>query len=214
MKRGRNTMSAFQLPVTIHTEVMTSHGITIYYPYVIWLSNRNVQDQINLTISHLVRFLQQEQMKYQTGTNIEMTGHYEIKTNERGILSLTLSNYAYSSPMAHGITIVKSLTFDVNTAKTYALHDLFKQNSNYVGILSKLVTQQITQREIPLLDGFQAIQPNQDYYLADKSLVLYFQLYEITPYYVGFPMFPISIYDVQSISTEQGPLNALSADIS
>jgi hypothetical protein len=207
-------MSVFQLPVTIHTRMMTSQGVTIYYPHVTWLANRSVQEQINQVISNLVRSLQQEQMKYQTGTNMEMTGHYEIKTNERGILSLTLSNYAYSSPMAHGFTIVKSLTFDINTAKVYALHDLFKPSSNYVGILSKLVSQQITQREIPLLDGFQAIQPNQDYYLADKSLVLYFQLYEITPYYVGFPMFPISVYDVQSISTEQGPINTLSVDIS
>ncbi|MCC2686244.1 MAG: hypothetical protein K0R75_3143, partial [Paenibacillaceae bacterium] len=35
----------------------------------------------------------------------------------------------------------------------------------------------------------------------------------ITPYYVGFPMFPISVYDVLSIAAEPGPLSDLAADI-
>jgi hypothetical protein len=205
---------AFQLPVGIQTQTTASHNVTIYFPLVVGLQNRLVSDHINRTITHLVHWMRQEQLsKYQTGTLIEMVGHYEIKTNERGILSLTLSNYAYSSPMAHGYTILKSLTFDVNTGKLYTLQDLFKPGSDYVKVLSNNVSLQLKQRDIPLLDGFTSIQPNQDYYLADKSLVLYFQLYEITPGYVGFPMFPISVYDVQSIATEDGPLSTLSADI-
>jgi hypothetical protein len=133
--------------------------------------------------------------------------------DERGILSLTLSNYAYSSPMAHGYTIVKALTFNVLTGKQYSLGDLFKPGSDYVGVLSAEVSAQIKQRNLPLLNGFTAISPNQDYYLADKSIVIFFQLYEITPYYVGFPMFPISVYDVLSIAAEPGPLSDLAADI-
>ncbi|BBH19974.1 hypothetical protein Back11_13190 [Paenibacillus baekrokdamisoli] len=204
---------AFQLPVGIQTHSMTSPGTTIYYPQIVGLQNRSVQEHINRTIINLVTILKQEQLRVQTGTNMQMTGHYEIKTNERGILSLILTNYAYSQPMAHGNTIAKSLTFDVNTGKLYSLSDLFKPGSDYVAALSSQISVQLKQRDLPLLNSFTAIKPNQDFYLADKSIVIYFQLYEITPYYVGFPMFPISIYSVQDIIAEGGPLDLLSADV-
>jgi hypothetical protein len=204
---------AFQFPVGIQTGSTTAPGITIYYPQVVGLSNRMIQDQMNRTIIGLASYLRQEQLKVQTGTNMQMTGHYEIKTNERGILSLILSNYAYSQPMAHGNTIAKSLTFDVNTGKLYSLADLFKPGSNYVPALSKQISEQLKERDLPLLNGFTVISPNQDYYLADKSIVIYFQLYEITPYYVGFPMFPISVYTLLRIAAEGGPLDTLAVDV-
>jgi hypothetical protein len=204
----------FHLPVTIHTHTInTPPGVNIVYPSVSGLANRQVQDHINRAIAHQVELLRHEQKKYQSGTLTEMIGHYEIKTNERGILSLTLSNYAYSRPMAHGYTLLKAMTFSVLTGKQYSLGDLFKPGSDYVGVLSAEVAAQIKERDLPLLNGFTAISPNQDYYLADKSIVIFFQLYEITSYYVGFPMFPISVYDVQSVAADPGPLTDLAADI-
>lgn len=206
---------AFQLPVTIHTRTIKAPGVTIYEPNVAGLANRHAQQQINRTIDHTIQAMRKQQMQvFETGSSQrEMLGHYEIKTNERGILSLILSNYAYSYPMAHGNTIARSLTFDVNTGKLYSLSDLFMPGSNYVKALSEQIAVQIKQRDLPLLDGFQAIKPDQDYYLADKALVVYFQLYEITPYYAGFPMFPISVYSVQSIAADPGPLTTLAADL-
>jgi hypothetical protein len=204
---------AYQKPVTIETRTITSGAIHIEYPKISGLGSPQVTEQINRAITRLVQEMYEQQKHFQTGTLAEMIGHYEIKTNERGILSLLLSNYAYSSPMAHGYTIAKSLTFDVNTGKSYQLADLFKPGSNYVEAISRIIAIQIQQRSLPLLNGFQQIEPNQDFYLADKSLVIYFQLYEITPYYVGFPMFPISNYDLLSIAADKGPIDILSADI-
>jgi hypothetical protein len=160
-----------------------------------------------------VNALIREQGKYLTSANFQMIGHYEIKTNERGILSLILTNYAISVPSAHGMTLAKALTFDVNTGKQYALRELFAPGSDYVTVLSDQIRLQIRERDIQTLQPFTAISPNQDYYLADKALIIFFQLYEITPYYYGFPMFPISVYSVQSITPDQSPLSTLSADI-
>jgi hypothetical protein len=204
---------AYQLPVQVQTHTIASHGINIDYPIVWETANPRVNEQINRAITELVHVMIQEQKKYQTGSLTEMTGHYEIKTNERGLLSLTLSNYAYSYHMAHGFTIVKSLTFEINSGKSYALADLFKPGSDYIAVLSQSIALQLKQRSLPLLNGFRTIHPNQDYYLADKALVLYFQLYDITPYYVGFPMFPISVYDLLSTAAEPGPISLLAADI-
>ncbi|MFK7692517.1 DUF3298 domain-containing protein [Paenibacillus sp. HJGM_3] len=206
-------MPLYQLPVAVQTRLLTAPGVRIEYPSVTGLASQASEDSINRTIYKAVHTLQQQQQKVQTGSNMQMTGHYEIKTNERGLLSLLLSNYAYSYPMAHGNTFARSFTFDVNTGKLYSLADLFKPGANYVETLSRDIAGQLRQRNLPLLHGFHAIKPDQDYYLADKALVLYFQLYEITPYYVGMPMFPISVYDLLALAPDSSPLSKLAVDV-
>ncbi|CAM4401147.1 DUF3298 and DUF4163 domain-containing protein [Paenibacillus tarimensis] len=208
-------MATFQLPAGIHPQLWSAPGVTIYYPHVYGLTNRYAEQQINRTILHTLALIQQEQAVNQPGHGMgtEVTGHFEIKTNERGILSLMLTNYTFSPPAAHGYTIARSLTFDTQTGRLYTLQDLFKPESDYVRVLSAEVAAQIKQRDIPVLQEFTSIRPDQDYYLADKALVIYFPLYEITPYAAGFPMFPISVYVLLPIAAEQGPLDTLAADI-
>ncbi|WP_245837318.1 DUF3298 and DUF4163 domain-containing protein [Virgibacillus phasianinus] len=202
------------LPVSIQTMMIKQQqGTTIYYPQVIGLQNANVQQSINQSIYQLVHSLIQWQSEQQgTDSFTEMIGSFEIKTNERNILSLSLTNYAYAYHHAHGLTLMKSLTFDVQTGMQYQLSDLFKPGSNYVEVLSKMVQTQINERDLQLLSDFSGISPDQDFYIADKALVLYFQLYEITPYYIGFPMFPISVFAIQDIINENGPLGQMAVN--
>ncbi|HLR69269.1 MAG TPA: DUF3298 domain-containing protein [Virgibacillus sp.] len=201
------------LPVMIQTMVIKQQGTTIYYPQATGLQNQQVQQKINQTIAQLMHFLIQQQHEQQGADAFtEMIGTFEIKTNERNVLSLTLTNYAIAYHYAHGLTLKKSLTFDTRTGKNYTLQDLFRPGSNYTDVLSKRVQKQIKARDIPLIGDFPGISPNQDFYIADKALVLYFQTYEITPGYIGIPMFPISVYELQDIIDENGPLGRMMAD--
>lgn len=201
------------LLVLTQTMVIQQQGMTIYYPQVYGMPNVGVQQTINQKIFGLMQSLiQQQHQKQGTHSFVEMIGTYEIKTNERNVLSLSLSNYAYAYQHANGLTIMKSLTFDVRTGRNYQLKDLFKPGSDYVNVLSEMVQQQINERNLQLVDGFSGIAPDQDYYIADKSLVLYFQPIEITPHYVGFPMFPISVYALQDILDENGPLGRMAVN--
>lgn len=206
-------MITVPLPVMIRTRMIHERGITIYYPEIFGIQNIFIQQAMNQKIFDLVQTLINEQ-HIQQGFDVfaEMIGTFEIKTNERSILSLSLSNYAIANHAAHGLTIMKSLTFNIETGKSYSLGDLFKSDSNYVEVLSAMIEKQIKQRDIQLLEPFTGIKPNQDYYIADKSLVIYFQLYEITPYYVGFPMFPISVFKIQNIILENGPLDIMATN--
>ena len=164
---------------------------------------------MNVAISEQVKELISIQIGNMPTTVEEMLGLYEIKNNQRQVLSLSLSNYTYHYMAAHGMTYIKSLTFDMKQEKICTLSDLFIPGSNYVEVISGLVKEQIEQREIPLLSEFTGIKPNQDFYIADKSLVIYFQLYEITPYVVGFPMFPISVFELEDIIDPNGPLGRM-----
>jgi len=203
-------MSVVKNPVRISTRRITTgdNMVTIDYPAVKGLENPSTQYKINRAIATLVDSLMREQGYYKN-QKIEMLGWYEIKTNERGILSLTIGNYAFTYPSAHGLTIVKALTFNVESGAALQLKDLFNPGSDYVKVLSGIVAQQIKERQIELLDAFKGISPDQDFYIADKSLVLFFQLYEITPYYMGLQYFPISVYEIQNIILEDGALGIM-----
>ncbi|WP_343271592.1 DUF3298 and DUF4163 domain-containing protein [Lentibacillus songyuanensis] len=206
-------MATPPLPVSTQTMVVQQQGVTIHYPQVFGLQNPTAEQRINQSITKLTQSLINQQYQQQGANSFdEMIGTFEIKTNERNVLSLTLSNYAIAYHHANGLTIMKSLTFDTQTGKSYTLKELFKPHSDYVSVLSKLVKKQIADRNIPILDTFQEIAPDQDYYIADKALVLYYQPIEITPHYFGFPMFPISVYSIQDIIDENGPLGRMATN--
>ena len=196
-----------KFPVCISTMKLVMPRLEVYYPVVSGLHNLNVQRKINNNILSLAYQMIKDQGYYEN-PQTTMTGYYEIKTNERGILSLSLTNYAFSGG-AHGMTIMKSLTFNIETGKMYSLGDLFKSGSDYVNVLSEIIKKQIKERDIPTIEEFDQIRPNQDFYIADKAVVVYFQLYELAPYVYGFPQFPISVYEIQDIIKEDGPLGEM-----
>ena len=197
------------LPVAIGYKILqkAKPKINVYYPFVIGLANIQAEMKINSAIVSTLNSTMVE-LGYHDPNLQEMVGEFEIKTNERNILSLTLTVYAFTGG-AHGMTIVKALSFDVTTGQQYELKDLFKPDSDYVTVLSKIIEQKIKDWEIQLLEPFTQIRPDQDFYFADHSLVIYFQLYEITPYAWGFPYFPIPILDIQDIIQPGGPLEKL-----
>ena len=107
------------------------------------------------------------------------------------------------------MTKAVSLTMDTATGENYALHQLFQQDDRYREIINAEIQRQIVQRQIPLLEGFKGISANQDYYVADSVLVIYYQLYELSPYAAGFPYFPIPIYMLSEVIVEDGLLSRL-----
>lgn len=172
------------------------------------MNNSEIQRKINHSIIHTLNEMLVEQSFYDDYL-VELLASYEIKTNERGVLSLNLIVYSYTGG-AHGMTVVKSLTFDTKTGKQYELKELFKPGSNYEEAINKIIRQRIKDWNIQLLDPpFKGIRSNQDFYIADVTLVIYFQLYEITPYVSGFPYFPIPILDLADIIQPNSPLETM-----
>ncbi|HAQ06843.1 MAG TPA: hypothetical protein DCR24_04690 [Bacillus bacterium] len=197
-------------PVSIKTlKISGGPKKSVYFPRLFSTQNQEMERPINRSISKQTQQIINEQVGNMPTTVEEMIGYYEIKNNQRNVLSLSLINYTYHYHAAHGMTYIKSLTFDLEQGKQSELKDLFKPGSNYVERISAIINRQIAERNIQTLNGFTAIRPNQDFYIADKSLVIYFQLYEITPYVFGFPMFPISVYEIQDLINEEGPLGRM-----
>ncbi|EFM12121.1 conserved hypothetical protein [Paenibacillus curdlanolyticus YK9] len=198
---------AFQQPLVIQTYRATRPKTELYIPVLSGAPNPTAEHAMNTEIRRVVQQLASEQGSLEDPRS-EMNGFFEVKTNEKGVLSLSLFNYAYTGG-AHGMTLQHSLTFNTGTGHSYKLAELFKPGSDYVKRISDLVAAQITARGIETFEPFKTIRPDQDFYVADRALVIYFQLYEIAAYVYGFLYFPISVFDLQDIINENGPLGPM-----
>lgn len=204
-------MNIVNNPVLAYTRKLNTMNtdVNVNYPFITGDINPMASYKINSAITALLKSIIKEQVGSSPSEEYTMSGWYELKTNQRGVLSLALGNYTFPIPSAHGMTILKSLTFSIKNGKSYTLGEMFKDDSNYVQVLSDIIKQQIDKRDINLLNDFESISPDQDYYIADKCIVIYFQLYEITPYAYGFPFFPISIYEIEDIIKDDSPLGKM-----
>lgn len=203
-------MENLNLPIPIQTMMIFAPTSNIYYPQIQWLKNPVIQNKVNRAIIKKVKqmFNKSYQQNYITG----FTGGYEVKNNQRGILSLTMNTFASGPKLAHPIDQLTSLTTDVRTGKLYSLADLFTPDSAYIERLSAIISAQINKRNISTFQEFDIINSNQSFYIADKMLMIYFKRYEIAPRPFGYPTFPISIYEINDIINKDGPLGLMLSD--
>lgn len=190
------------------TRRLVKPRLEVKYPHVEGLANRFVQKMVNTAIIDLVYDLIRMQ-GYMQDPAKTITGTYEVKLHKNGILSVVLDNYGYAKGAAHGITYRKSLTFNLEDGAVYKLADLFKYDSGYRTRISDMIKRQIKEKDVPLIAEFVKIVENQDFYLTDHAVVVYFQLYEYTPYAYGFPEFIIPFRELASIIDPGGPLGRL-----
>ena len=195
-----------KLPTPTKTQYYINETTIFSYLQVCNLTDEGIQQKINHKIYDLMINVIGELTQPDFTTYI--TGFYEIKTNQREVLSITLNGLG-DFHGAHPSNIVRSLSFDVTTGKAYKLGELFKPNSGYLKKISDIIAAEIKRREIPLLEDFEGISPEQDYYIADKNLIIYFQQYQITPYYVGLPYFSIPLYDISDMIVEDNILDRM-----
>lgn len=121
---------------------------------------------------------------------------FVIAYNRSNLISVVTTQYEYAGG-AHGMTYQSSYTMDLKTGKVYSLPDLFKSGAGYVATISEQVKKQFADLEYPTLAPFESIRNDQDFYLKGDSIVVYFQLYEYTPYAAGFPLCPVKLASLE-----------------
>lgn len=203
-------MENINLPIPIQTMLIFAPTSKIYYPQIQWLKNPVIQSKINRAIVKKVK--QMFNKSYQQDYMTAFTGGYEVKNNQRGIISITMNTFASGPKLAHPIDQLTSITTDIRTGKLYSLADLFTSNSPYIERLSDLIRKQINNRNMSTFQEFDKINSNQSFYITDKMLMIYFKRYEIAPRPFGYPTFPISIYELNDIINKDGPLEFMLSD--
>lgn len=124
-------------------------------------------------------------------TNYEANYSYLISYNKNGVLSIPVDISSYTGG-AHGMTVRKSNNFDIHTGQKLLLKDLFNERYNYKVIFDDIINAEINKNKDNYFEGsFKGIKEDSDYFLNNKGIVVYFQLYEIAPYAAGMPEFLI-----------------------
>ena len=171
--------------------------VTLNYPQLSGLADQAVQDRINSLFRQEAASAKQEGQQnlkdYPAGfspNKYETYFDYRIKYNRNSILSVIFLDYQYTGG-AHGSTIQKAYTIDLQTGKEYAMKDLFKTGTDYAALFNGEVRQGIKDRELYELATFSAISADQAFYLDCSGVSVYFQQYEYFPYAAGIQTFTL-----------------------
>lgn len=134
---------------------------------------------------------------------------YDVLLNKNGIMSIVNSSYMYIQGAAHGMAVRNAINIDMATGRLYNLQDLFKAGTDYKKKLKDIIVNQIAENNPPLLREFKGINENQEYYLTDRELVVFYQLYDYTPYAYGFLEFYIPYEKIENILDKNGPIEKI-----
>lgn len=184
---------------------------------IININNKTIQNSINNMLRREVlgfyEKVKQEASQYYSdakgvGINPFIANvTFDVKENENNIISIYTIYYQYSGG-AHGYN--NDITYNINLSdgKLIELKDLFKKNIDYKSIINEKINKQIDEKikeygeSTPIYD-FKGIKDNQQFYLQDNNLVIYFELYEIAPYAAGIPKFEIPLKELKDVLNEK-----------
>lgn len=195
-----------QTTAVINEKKIENQCTDVTYPQVEGLKNQMVQDKINAEIQKRINT-----MIPAGGCDVyaSIVGKYEVGLNQKGILSIKFIVYSIRHHAANGLDVQKSLTINLENAKVYQLHELFKPGSDYRIQINKFINNEIKEKDIPLIKEFKGISDYQDYYLTEDALVIYFQEIEYTPHYYGILEFTIPYVYLRNLINEEGPIARL-----
>jgi len=139
----------------------------------------------------------------------ELVTRYQPGDQNEKMLSFTIDYYQYTGG-AHGMTVRRAYNIDQSTGQELALKDLFIDNYDYANIIDEEIGRRIAADESGMYfedpNGFNGISENQNYYLQNGNLVIYFGQYEIAPYAAGILEFRIPLSSLQDgLKTELLP---------
>ncbi|TYB96410.1 MAG: DUF3298 and DUF4163 domain-containing protein [Kosmotoga sp.] len=127
--------------------------------------------------------------------NFEVATEYKVGLNNDNCLSFYVDYYRFAGG-AHGMTERKSVNYNLRTGLKLSLSDIFAKNVDYEKVILEEINSVIKEEleDDPHLyfeDHLDFLDYNKGFYLTEDELVIYFQLYEIAPYYRGIIEFPI-----------------------
>ncbi|MDR3596988.1 DUF3298 and DUF4163 domain-containing protein [Clostridium sp.] len=125
----------------------------------------------------------------------EIYSRYTVSKDNDKLISLYDDYYEYLGG-AHGMTTRTSYTIDKDKESLLTLKDLFVKGYDYKDIINREIRAEINKNPQNYFDSgsvFKGISENQNFYIEDDNLVIYYQLYDIAPYVFGIPEFKIPL---------------------
>lgn len=200
-----NTTIALSAPYRVKEEkCKPNKDYLVYYPQIEGMADKKTQQHVNLKLKELS---QVKPVQEHVQLDHSYTGDFQISFYRDNLLVLELNGYDYPFGAAHGMPTEVYVHIDLKNGDMYELKNLFKPDTDYVKVLSDLISQKIKndpQYSYVFPDSYKGIQPDQPFYVTDEALYVYFTPYEIAPYAAGFPTFMIPYREIDSILNKDG----------
>lgn len=205
-----NNMNSNQdnsLDGNIQNATIEPEKFKIEYPYITGYENEEIQATINdAIIGEVTSLLSSQVLLPEQNTLREIIGSYQIPLKGNNLLSIVFALYTDTGG-AHGNTTFSSLTFDTTTGEVYDFEDLFLPNSNYMNILSEIAVREAEEAEVPFIADYKGVVDNQQFYLTPNGIVLFYQVYEYTPYSYGLFRITIPYNEIKGILNTNNPIH-------
>lgn len=176
----------------------------VYYPQIAGMVNSETQLEVN---DKLKKLAQVKPVQADIQLEASYTGDFSIEFFRDQLLVLEIEGYDYPFGAAHGMPYKVYPHINLKTGDFYELKDLFKDDSDYVKVLSDIIDEQIkTDPEYSYVfpDTYKGIRADQPFYVDEEALYIYFPPYEIAPYAAGFPTFKILYDEIMSLIDIEG----------
>ncbi len=173
-------------------------------------NNNEALNELNNKTDEYIKTLTEEFKKdFEKGDNKSLEITYDVITDNENLFSLRINGLEIK---ASGNMFSKIYHIDKKTGNIIELKDIFKENSDYIKVLSENIKEQMKEQmkndenkvyfvdaDIPT-GNFEQIKEDQNFYFnKDNNLVICFDEYEVAPGSMGPVEFVIPTEVTQSI---------------
>lgn len=125
-----------------------------------------------------------------------------VNYNKNDFISITEEIYRYTGG-AHGMTVRHTRNIDILKKQEICLADLFAEEG-YENTLNRMLEELTESKPEEYGELWQRpeINKNQDFYITDDDLVIYYQPYELSYYARGFVEFPLRLTELKGYLKE------------
>jgi uncharacterized protein YraI len=190
---------------------------SLKYPQIKALENKTAENKINSVLSNHIKkaytqYVEVKQLEkeekamsekdpdYPFFGPFEYIVSYTINYNEKGLLSILITDYIYSGG-AHGSAVTQSYNFNINTGQQIKLFDVLYSKSKQVKTHQYVFDYMLKHKDefefIGEINDF-TLTNNTAFYYTKSGIVIQFQQYEVASYAAGRP----SVFIPKYIYTE------------
>lgn len=145
------------------------------YPHIDGMCNTAVQERFNVLMMERAKAMELRAQYNAKFGNVAADMSYNVTRNNNSVASLVLRDKIGTGKGESCSQM--GFTLDTVTGQRYFLSDIFIDNADYVETLSEQIKAQIKSKGLyrKQIREFKRISQNQDYYLTQDSLVLFFE---------------------------------------
>lgn len=176
----------------------------VYYPQIQESPPSSVSDSINSKLRELSAL---KAISSNAILDYNLYGNFENLFFKKDLYIPEINTYNYPFGAAHGLTTRSTPNINLKTGEFYSISDLFTCTTHWIDELNNIIENMIKtdpQYSYVYEDGFKGITSNQNFYVDENNIYIYFPPYEIAPYAAGFVTFKIPFKDIDHLLCKKG----------